>query len=110
MVPEQHDVPVPPGANWRQKFVANRRSLQLTTLIIVLFLIDFFWSVRTQSLAEDHARQATAAAVAHANAQWCTLINAINEGSKHSPPPTTQYGKAINAALQELYVRLGCTK
>jgi hypothetical protein len=40
----------------------NRRSLQLTALILVLFLIDFFWSSHTQVVSEQDSQAVIAKA------------------------------------------------
>lgn len=118
-MPEQHDPAARPyrsgqprtNAHWSvaQRLQANRRSIQLTALIIVLFLIDFGWSVATKHQAETDARQATQIAIAHANQQWCDLVNAINISDAHQPPPATQYGRALNQALAQRYISLGCS-
>jgi hypothetical protein len=65
-VPEQHDEAViarrdrerAEASEHRQiaaRIKGNRRSLQLTALITILFLIDFFWSSHTQDLTEQKA-------------------------------------------------------
>jgi hypothetical protein len=54
-VPEQHDAavtkkaqPAPEGRRTpAQRIRGNRRSLELTGLILILFLVDFFWSSHT---------------------------------------------------------------
>jgi hypothetical protein len=59
-VPEQHDAaaqhqqPAPEGdRTLKQRVQGNRRSLQLTALILVLFTINFLWSSHTATTAAN---------------------------------------------------------
>jgi hypothetical protein len=72
-MPEQHDEALseeyaqrrrrhPDGLTWRQRIRANRRSLELTTLIVVLFLVAMLFSVITRNQAERAATRAISAA------------------------------------------------
>lgn len=129
-MPEQHDEALseeyaqrraahPDGLTVRQRIRANRRSLELAALIIILALVNFLWTSTTAQRVtqnEDKAaaarqkveQQAIAIAVAKANQQWCDLVGAINANSQHTPQPATQYGRALRNALQQRYITLGC--
>ena len=78
-MPEQHDRAVMPDPDpdtvpgepeaarrryLRDKARNNRRSLELTGLILVLFLIDFFWSSHTASVAAAGQARTQAQAIA----------------------------------------------
>lgn len=78
-MPEQHDRAVMPDPDpdevpgepeaarrryLRDKARNNRRSLELTGLILVLFLIDFFWSSHTADNAAAGRAQIQAQAIA----------------------------------------------
>jgi predicted Zn-dependent protease len=129
-VPEQHDEALseeytqrraahPDGLTLRQRIKANRRSLELASLIIILALVNFLWTSATANRVTHNEEKAAAArqaaeqqairvAVAQANQQWCDLVGAINAANGHAPPPSTPYGRNLNNALQQRYITLGC--
>jgi hypothetical protein len=98
-MPEQHDqaamTPAQAAADREDRqadeersvarmLAANRRSLQLTVLILVLFLIDFFWSSHTQVLSERSSQ----AVIAKACDFWYPLtslpVTVLGPGGKPS--------------------------
>ncbi len=109
-VPEQHDEAVRHGPRTIASVIAaNQRSLQLTAIIVAFFLIDFFWSVHTQHVAQGYA----AATQRTATAQVGKVISAACDfweplvGLPITIPPgaarPTKVGVQILAGARESY-------
>jgi hypothetical protein len=85
----------------------------LTALIFVVMGICLFWGQHSADQArqssERAGQQAIKVAVAQSNRQWCAVVGKINEADRQGGrQPTTAFGKALNAALEQRYVSLGC--
>lgn len=65
MSPEQHDAVEPiDGEGWRIRLHNNRRTIELTAFIIVICLLNLFWSQHTADVARAQAEHATRVAAA----------------------------------------------
>lgn len=105
-MPEQHDeavmeAPPPPpdhDLTWRQHFRRNRRSLELTALILILFGINLFWNSYTASRVQNAAESAISKA--------CDFWYPLTSIPVTSPPGAkkpTKLGVTIIAGARESY-------
>lgn len=92
----------------------TRHSIELTALIIVLFLVDFFWSAHTETVAVNTAAHARATAIVQIEkiiASSCDFLRPLTVLPVTVPPTATkppELSVQVIAGAREQYA-LQCT-